>query len=62
MTNADGFSAGALLADQGELRVQFILTSKLDLLNGISAFAEVQGRYGQHYSGFGGRIGGRYEF
>jgi hypothetical protein len=62
VTNADGFSAGALLADQDALRVQCILTSKIDLLNGISAFAEVQARYGEHYSGFGGRIGGRYEF
>ena len=36
VTNADGFSAGALLADQGKLRVQGALTSKVDLLNGVS--------------------------
>jgi hypothetical protein len=62
VTNADGFSAGALLADEGKLRVLGALTSKVDLLNGISAFAEVQARYGQDYWGIGGRIGARYEW
>ena len=62
VTNADGFSAGALLADQGKLRVQGALTSKVDLLNGVSTFAEVQTRYGQDYWGIGGRVGARYEW
>jgi hypothetical protein len=62
VTNADGFSAGALLADEGKLRVQGILASKVSLLNGFSAFGEVQGRYGQDYFGAGGRIGARYEW
>lgn len=62
VTNADGFSAGFLLADQGKLRGQGIASLKLDLLNGFSFFAECQGRGGQDYWGVGGRIGGRYQF
>jgi len=63
VTNADGFSAGAVQADEGKLRVQGILTSRVDLRNGQSAFVEMQGRYGgSNYWGSGARIGWRYEW
>ena len=62
VTNADGFSAGFLQADQNQLRVQGILSCKVDLRNGLSAFAEAQGRYGTNYYGVGGRIGTRYQW
>ncbi len=58
----DSFSAGALLADQGQLRGEGLLTSRLDLLNGFSFLGEVQGRIGQDYYGIGGRVGARYEW
>jgi hypothetical protein len=62
VTNADGFSASYITADQGKLRFQGIWTAKLDLLNGFSAFIECQGRVGNDYWGAGGRVGGRYQF
>ena len=62
VTNADGFSAGFLQADQGQLRVQTILNCKVDLANGFSAFGEAQGRYGTNYYGVAGRIGARYQW
>ena len=62
VTNADGFSAGYLAADQGKLRFQGILATRVDLLNGFSGFAELQTRSGQDYAAVGGRIGARYEW
>lgn len=62
VTNADGFSAGYLAADQGKIRLQSILTSKLSLQNGLSFFLECQGRVGNNYYGYGGRAGARFEF
>jgi hypothetical protein len=62
VTNSDGFSSGALLADQGKIRFQGILNSRLQFSNGVSIFLECQGRGGSDYWGVGGRIGGRYEF
>jgi hypothetical protein len=56
------FSAGALLADQGKLRVQGILSSRIDLLNGFSAFLQAEGRYGEDYWGVGGKGGFRYQW
>ena len=62
VTNADGFSAGALLADQGKVRLQSILTSKVSLQNGLSIFLEGQARVGNDYWAYGGRVGSRFEF
>jgi hypothetical protein len=62
VTNADGFSAGYLLADQGKVRLQSILTSKLALRNGLSLYLECQGRVGNDYYAYGGRVGARLEF
>jgi outer membrane immunogenic protein len=61
-TSADAFSSGAVLQDQGKIRVEGILTSTLQLANGLFTFVEVQGRGGSDYWGVGGRVGARYEF
>ncbi len=58
----NSFSAGALLADEGKLRLQAALTSKIDLLNGFSAFVQAEGRYGDDYWGVGGKAGVRYQW
>jgi hypothetical protein len=62
VTNPNGFSAGAILADQGKLRYQSIATAKYTLPNGFSIFLQGQGRFGTDYYGYGGRLGARYEF
>ncbi len=62
VTNADGLSAGYLLADQGKLRLQSILSSKISFQNGLSVFLECQGRFGNEYLAYGGRFGTRWEF
>jgi hypothetical protein len=54
--------ADALFADEGRLRVQGILSSKMDLLNGFSTFVQAEGRYGLDYWGVGGKVGLRYEW
>lgn len=62
VTNTDGFSAGFLAADEGKLRVQGIVSAKLDFMNGFSAFVECQGRGGNNYYGVMARIGGGYHW
>jgi outer membrane immunogenic protein len=62
VTSAGDFSSGSLLQDQGKIRVQGILTSHLQMSNGLSTFVEIQGRGGNEYWGVGGRVGARYEF
>jgi hypothetical protein len=62
VTNADGFSAGYLLADQGKIRGQSIATAKMNLPNGFSFFLQCQARYGNDYWAYGGRVGARYDF
>ena len=62
VTNADGLSAGYLLADQGRLRLQSIVSARINLPNGFSFFLQCQARYGSDYFGYGGRVGARYDF
>jgi hypothetical protein len=52
----------AVLADEGKLRLQGILMSKIDLLNGFSCFVQAEARYGQDYWGVGGKVGFRYQW
>ncbi len=48
--------------DEGKLRVQGILRSKIDYGNGFSNFGEVDVRGGEDVFGIGGKVGLRYEW
>jgi hypothetical protein len=62
VVDPSSLAADALYADEGRLRTQGILSSKIDLLNGFSTFVQAEGRYGYDYWGVGGKVGFRYEW
>lgn len=51
-----------LPTDEGKLRVQGLLQTRVQFLNGVSAYAELSGRYGEDLWALGGRVGGRIEW
>jgi hypothetical protein len=62
VVDPSSLSAAALFADEGRLRTEGILSSKMDLLNGFSTFVQAEARYGYDYWGVGGKAGFRYEW
>jgi hypothetical protein len=60
--SADAFSAAGLEADEGKVRGLGVLQTRLDFSNGTSLYAEANGRVGDDYRAYGGKIGGRIEW
>jgi len=46
-------------SDEGKVRLRGILQNQIDFGGGVSAYAELNGRYGEEYWAIGGKVGGR---